>query len=145
MNKVSISLKNCYGIKQLDCEFDFSDRAVYAIYAPNGSMKTSFAQTFKDISAGEPSRDRMFPSRKTTRKVKAENGAELPKESVLTLPPYDEFFSHSEKTSTLLVNNELRKEYERLHADINRSKEIFLKEMKGQSRGGSGNLNKGDK
>ena len=133
MKKVNISLKNCYGIKQLDCEFDFSDTAVYAIYAPNGSMKTSFAQTFKDISAGEPSRDRMFPSRKTTRKVKEENGAELPKESVLTLPPYDEFFSHSEKTSTLLVNNELRKEYERLHADIDRSKEIFLKAMKGQS------------
>ena len=133
MNKVSVSLKNCYGIKQLNCEFDFSDRGVYAIYAPNGSMKSSFAQTFKDISAGQASRDRMFPTRKTTRTVADENGAELPKESVLTLPPYDEFFSHSEKTSTLLVNNELRKEYERLHADINRSKELFLKEMKEQS------------
>ena len=36
---------------------------------------------------------------------------ELQKENVITLPPYDEFFGHSEKISTLLVNNKLREEY----------------------------------
>ena len=49
------------------------------------------------------------------------------------LPPYDQFFSHTEKTSTLLVNNTLRREYEQLHADIDRCKATFLKAMKEQS------------
>ncbi|MCY4445417.1 MAG: hypothetical protein OXC02_03020 [Rhodobacteraceae bacterium] len=135
MNKVNISLRNCYGIRQLEYEFDFSKSGnnVYAIYAPNGSMKTSFAQTFKDISNGEHSQDRIFPSRNTIRQVKVETGKDLPNESVLTLPPYDEFFRHSDKTSTLLVNSKLRKEYEDLNTELNKSKEIFLNEMKRQS------------
>jgi hypothetical protein len=96
-------------------------------------MKSSLAQTFKDIADGVPSRDRIFPSRVSARKITDENGAELPKESVLVLPPYDEFFSHTEKTSTLLVNNTLRKEFEQIHAEIDRSKATFLKAMKSQS------------
>jgi len=49
MNKVSVDLQNCYGIRKLQHEFDFSQRRAYAIYAANGAMKSSFAQTFKDI------------------------------------------------------------------------------------------------
>ena len=46
---------------------------------------------------------------------------------------YDEFFGHTEKTSTLLVNNTLRKEFEQLHTDIDKAKAEFLKAMKAQS------------
>ena len=53
MEQVNISLKNCYGIRELKYEFDFSRQRAYAIYAPNGSMKSSFAQTFKDIADGQ--------------------------------------------------------------------------------------------
>ena len=133
MRKVSISLQNCYGIKKLNHSLDFSEKKAYAIYAPNGSMKSSLAETFKDIADERDSRDRIFPSRKTIRKIKDENGTDLPPESVLVLPPYDEFFSHTEETSTLLVNNTLRKEYEELHADINSCKATFLRAMKEQS------------
>jgi len=51
----------------------------------------------------------------------------------LVLPPYDEVFSHNERTSLLLVNDKLRKEYENLHLDIERSKEALLKALKAQS------------
>ena len=47
MDKVTVDLKNCYGIKALKTEFDFSGKRAYAIYAPNGVMKTSFARRFK--------------------------------------------------------------------------------------------------
>ncbi len=50
MDKLNINLENCYGIKKLKAEFDFSTGKVYAIYAPNGVMKSSLAQTFKDIA-----------------------------------------------------------------------------------------------
>jgi hypothetical protein len=133
MKQVNIALENCYGIKKLDYQFDFSAESVYAIYAPNGSMKSSLAQTFKDIAEGTASRDRIFPARVSTRKVTDENGADLPPQSILVLPPYDEVFSHSERTSLLLVNDKLRREYEQLHLAIELSKEALLKALKTQS------------
>ena len=60
MTQVTVQLENCYGIKSLVHMFDFYQSKVFAIYAPNGSMKTSLAQTFKDIAAGKESEDRIL-------------------------------------------------------------------------------------
>lgn len=133
MNKLNVDLENCYGIKKLQAQFDFSQHNVYAIYAPNGAMKTSLAQTFKDVADASASKDRIFPARVCTRKITDENGVDLPKESVLVIRPYDELFGHTEKTSTLLVDSKLRQEYEELHIEIDKSKEMFLKALKEQS------------
>ena len=78
MKTVRVSLENCYGIKSLDYSFDFSKRPAYAIYAPNGSMKSSFAQTFKDIADRTDSRDRIFAQRHTVRTIQDETGADIP-------------------------------------------------------------------
>lgn len=133
MKKVNIDLQNCYGIKKLQQQFDFAQSNVYAIYAPNGSMKSSLAQTFKDEADVIKSKDRIFPTRSTVRTITDENGIALPKESILVIRPYDEVFSHTEKTSTLLVDTKLRKEYEQLHIDIDQAKDLFLKALKSQS------------
>ncbi|AQX72743.1 hypothetical protein [Dehalococcoides mccartyi] len=133
MKKLIVDLENCYGIKKLKTEFDFSKREAYAIYAPNGSMKSCLAQTFKDVADGVASRDRIFQNRVCNRKIIDENGLDLPKESILVIRPYDEVFGHTEKTSTLLVDAKLREEYEQLHIDIDKSKEMFLKALKEQS------------
>jgi len=105
MNKLTIELENCYGISKFLYGFEFSTRNVYAIYAPNGSMKSSFARTLHNISKGEPTIDLIYPDRKCIRKVTDEVGAELPKDNILVLIPYDEALGHTEKTSTLLVND----------------------------------------
>ncbi len=133
MKKIEIALENCYGIRKLDYEFDFSAESVYAIYAPNGSMKSSLAQTFKDVAEGAASKDRIFPARVCVRKITEDNGADLPPESILVLPPYDEVFSHNERTSLLLVNDKLRREHEQLHLEIEQSKEALLRALKAQS------------
>jgi hypothetical protein len=96
-------------------------------------MKSSFARTFQDVADAVPSKDRIFPKRACRRAITDENGADLRKESVLVIKPYDDDFAHSEKTSTLLVNAALRKEYEQLHVDIAKAKDVFLKAMKEQS------------
>ena len=140
MNQLKLSLRNCYGIRELDHTFDFTARRAYAIYAPNGSMKSSFAQTFQDVAQDRPSSDRIFPNRPTTRTITDETDTDLPPTSVLVLPPYDEFFSHSEKTSTLLLNNTLRREFERLHTNIDRTKMAFIRAMKKQSGSKKKNL-----
>lgn len=133
MREIDLKLENCYGIKKLEYRFDFSAESVYAIYAPNGSMKSSLAQTFKDISQGDASKDRIFPGRVCVRTIADQNGADLPPQSILVVPPYDEVFSHDERTSLLLVNDKLRKEYEQLHLDIERAKDALLQALKKQS------------
>lgn len=133
MNRVSVELVNCYGIKKLKKQFDFSKDRVYAVYAPNGAMKSSLAQTFRDVATGAASMDRIFPSRKPTRKITDENGKDLPKESVFVVLPYDEEFGHTEKTSTLLLDAKLRKEYLQLYGEIDEAKESLLKALKEQS------------
>ena len=133
MQKLTIKLENCYGIKKLETEFDFSKHPAYAIYAPNGSMKSSLAKTFEDVAKATVSKDRIFPTRTCSREITDENGVDLPKESVFVIQPYDATFGHTEKTSTLLVNSELRKEYEELHLEIDNSKKMFLTALKEQS------------
>jgi hypothetical protein len=50
MNKLQIDFENCLGIWEIDYEFDFTKVNRFLIYAPNGTMKTSFAKTFDLIS-----------------------------------------------------------------------------------------------
>jgi hypothetical protein len=133
MKRLIVDIENCYGIKKLQTSLDLGDSKAVAIYAPNGSMKTSLAQTFQDVSQGTPSRDRIFPARTCKRNITDEKGNELTKEAVLVVRPYDEVLGHSEKTSTLLVNQVLRKEYEQLHVAIDACKDRLLKSLKKQS------------
>jgi len=133
VNRLNVELENCYGIRELKAQFDFSQQRAYAIYAPNGSMKSSLAQTFKDVADAVPSKDRVFPARVCKRSITDESGADLPQGNVLVVRPYDEFFGHTEKTSTLLVDAKLRTEYEALHAEIDKSKAALLKALKEQS------------
>ena len=133
MDNIHVRLENCYGIKALDVMLDFSTERAYAIYAPNGMMKSSFAQTFQDAAKGNASKDRIFPERRTERSIRDEHGQELKPDSIFVVRPYDEEFGPTEKTSNLLVNATLRKEYERLQVGIDRAKDALLKALKSQS------------
>jgi hypothetical protein len=115
-------------------EIDFTDQNAVAIYAPNGSMKSSLAQTFLDLSNGESSKDRFFQNRLNKRIITNENNVDIKEEMILSIKPYDEVFKNSEKISTLLVNSKLREEYENLIIDAEKEKEIFLKSLKELSK-----------
>lgn len=133
MKKLTLSLEHCYGIKKLDAQFDFTTAKACAIYAPNGSMKSSLARTFQDISRKQDSKDRIFPKRPNKRVVIDENGKQLTDEEVLVVEPYDADVGHTEKTSTLLVDAKLRAEYEELRRDIDASKDTFIRHVKEQA------------
>jgi len=133
MQALKMDLENCYGIKKLKAELDFSQTRAIAVYAPNGAMKTSLAQTFNDLRHGTDSSDRIFPNRKTARKITDENNKTLSPDNIFVIRPYDEEYGHTEKTSTLLVDSKLRKEYEQLLHQVETSKEIFLENIKRQS------------
>jgi len=133
MQTLKIKLENCYGIKKLTTDLDFSKARAIAVYAPNGAMKTSLAQTFKDLREDSVSRDRIFPDRKTVREITDENNKTLANDSIFVVSPYDEEYGHTEKTSTLLVDSKLRKEYDQLLQQVETSKEIFLRNIKKQT------------
>lgn len=133
MKTLNVALKNCHGIRELDASFNFKKGNAVAIYAPNGTMKTSFARTFKDLAGGQETTDRMFPSRGTERSVNDENGNDLDPNDVVVVLSYDEELGPTESTSTLLVNPKLRKEYEGLQVDLLDARDDLVTALKAQS------------
>lgn len=133
MRALKLDLEHCYGIRKLKHDFDFRNCNAVALYAPNGAMKSSLAKTFQDIAEKKKSSDRMFPDRPTKRLVLDENDTELDPESILIIRPYDEEFGSNEKTSTLLVNAALRKQYQELNEGIEEAKKALLAALKDQS------------
>ncbi len=130
MNKLLIDLEHCYGIKKLQAEFDFATNGpVFAVYAANGVMKSSLANTFRDLARGLPSSDRIRPENATKREIKDENGVEIVPGNIFVIEPYNEKY-RSERISTLLVNDDLRKRYEDIHKDIDGKAEILVTTIK---------------
>ena len=134
MKKLRVELGHCYGIKKMIREFDFSRCSATAIYAPNGSMKSSLAQVFRDIAEGVDSSDRVFPDRKAMRKVTDEYGKPIAKDCVLVIGPYKPDLRYSGKTATLLVNPQLRERYEDLHVEVDAMQDSFCRALKAISK-----------
>lgn len=120
MSSIYIKLKNCYGIPYFHnvFEFDFENKA-HMIYAPNGIMKTSFANTFTDICKNQETKDCFYPDRETSRIVKysSETGEDIEANSILVIEPYSDSY-RSENASVLLANADLKNEYDLIHKDI---------------------------
>ncbi len=133
MNRVKIDLANCYGIKKLQYTFDFNQGPVYAIYAPNGVMKSSLMQTFRAISEGATPEDRIFKTRKSKFVILDETGGPLKPASIFTVRNYDEEFSAAKETARILVNDKLRKDWEALEGSISKAKDALIKGIREQS------------
>jgi len=140
MKKIKVEIENCYGISALNKEFDFTDnKSTQIIYAPNGVMKTSFANVFSDYCNNTNSKDLIFPERESkTVILDAISGEAIEQESVFVIRPYEKDFK-SNKMSTLLVKEELRLEYEKIHESINIAKENLFIELK-KASGIKGNI-----
>ena len=134
MNRVTINLENCYGIKNLQNQFNFSATQAFALYAPNGVMKSSLAKTFQDAADQCESQDRIFPDRKTVRHITDEQNREIEGTRILVVFPYDEELGVSEQTSTLLLNTQLKKEYDDLLRATAEAKSKLLAAITKQSR-----------
>lgn len=132
MQKISINLSNCYGIGRLECVFDFTNVNAYSVYAPNGFMKTSLSKTFLDLSRGKESSDLIHPDRETKREILDENGVDLKPEQVFVIEPYNENFD-SDKTSLLLVNKIIKKQYDDALKKIEAKKDELFKRLKQRS------------
>ena len=106
MKKINMRLANCYGIKKLEHELDFTKHSCCLLYASNGTMKTSFAKTFKALATGKKPSDEIF-NRPTTCVIKKDDGNELSKNEIFVIHSYeDEYVSQS--TAKLVVNQRIK-------------------------------------
>jgi hypothetical protein len=113
MEKIHINLENCYGIRKIDEDFDFSQFKTFVVYAPNGVMKTSFAKVFDDYVRNEESRDRIFNREPYSRNLVDENSVEIKKENIFVIKSFIDTGYISDNVSTLLVRSDLREKYEK--------------------------------
>lgn len=129
--KLNIELKNCYGINRMSKEFNFiksnNNYGVNSLYAPNGTLKTSLAKTFKDIESGSETKDIIFPNRITTRDIKVDDIGITP-EQVMVIDSYNESYS-SKQISTLLVNEKLKQQYDTALKEIDDKRTALLKAL----------------
>ena len=132
MKSLKLHLENCHGIRKLRHTFDFEMCNSAVIYAPNGSMKSSLANTLDDYCKGVDSKDNIFRHRETKRDILDKDGKKIDPKSILVVGPIQKEVGKRERVSTLLVNDELRKEYEELLKKINIVKNNFVEAMKNE-------------
>lgn len=137
MKETEIKFENCYGIKKLDGKISWEkvdkdgkidETNVCLIYAPNGTMKTSFAHTFSDIEKDITTIDRIAPENKTIREVKID-GQPINKDEILVINSYVKGYE-SLNESKLLASEKIKKQYDEIWNEINKSETIFLNDIK---------------
>ena len=136
MKEVSVNFKNCFGIKKLEHTFSFENkdgRKVFAIYARNGLMKTSFAKTCQKISQGKKGereiKDVIF-NNKGTADIKID-GKAIKKDQLFVIRSFQE--SYESDVSSLLLDSEIKEELTNLMALKDKFLE-FLEEKSGLKR-----------
>lgn len=133
MQTLAINLRHCYGIKHLAHEFDLSPTAgkrnkpaarAYAIYAPNGVMKTSFARSFARFAEGkEPVEERFGHQTEAVVKL---DGEPVKVEQIYVLPAGVDLQLNTKAVTTLLVNQQQKAAYDALVAELNEQKDRLL-------------------
>lgn len=119
MSEIVIDLVNCHGIPKLRCNLRLGGRLeTAAIYAPNGTMKSSLARTFEDIAEGRESRDAYFEDRISARSISFLEGVAGASWDVTVVHPLDERFAMDEVAASALVDPGLRDEYQELLAEV---------------------------
>lgn len=133
MPNIYLEFNNCYGIQSLKHTFAFdTHHKAHMIYAPNGVMKTSFANTISDICKGQETKDFFYPERPTTRILKydTKDGEDIATESIFVVEPYSEKYK-SDNAAILLADETLKLEYDSIHNEIqSRFTEITSKLIK---------------
>ena len=140
MSKIKVELNNCYGIGKLEHEFEFTDGCPYSlIYAPNGTMKTSFTKTLQSYARGETPTDLVYQDRETHAMFYEEDGTALSPDSIYVVDP-ENFVSAEKSISAFLASEELKREYDAVHQELNIALNRFYVELGGISKSSDCNI-----
>lgn len=136
MEELKVKLSNCYGIPSFDETFNFSENGnkskAYAVYAPNGLMKTSFAKTFEKLSKGEQPKEERF-GRQTTCAVEAD-GYGVGKDDLYVLKAEVDIDSETDAVTNILVNEEYKSRYDSLVKELTQIKSKLISTLQKKSK-----------
>lgn len=122
--KLEIELENCFGISNLQHTFEFgtnpNENKSYAIYAPNGLMKTSFTKTFERISIGEVPEEERYSRRSVCKIIKDGNPIDIG--SIYVLRSEIDISKDSDGVTDILVLPEKKVRYDQIILEIENEK-----------------------
>jgi len=127
MNKLRINFENCYGIRSLEYDFYFNDPRkinAYAVYAPNGLMKTSFSRTFEKISQGEMPCEERY-QRPCNCAVLVDEGP-INQDDIYVLKSEIDINSDSPAITNILVNPDYKARYDEMLVGLEKQKSKLL-------------------
>lgn len=138
MNTLSVNFEYCFGIGKLKHDFEFANKQTntFLIYAPNGTMKTSFAKTFESIAKNEPKnmpRDRVYVDRESKYDVLVD-GVQISPENILVINAENDTFDASNKLSSFIASKDLKERYDAIYNDLEYQKTEFVKKLKAVSQ-----------
>lgn len=129
MNKLSLDWENCFGIKKLKKDFKFDKSHIQLIYAPNGTMKTSFANTMKYIETGKNKPiDRLNGSLISKFDVKIDGNDISPQ--ILYVINGDKDIDSAESFVNFLASKELQSKYKDIYDKIVKEKNALMSKLK---------------
>ena len=132
---LDINLENCYGIKKLNHTFNFSNgKNTHLIYAPNGTMKTSFAKTMKFLSGqskDEP-KDLVNPTIPSINNITFDNNS-VKKENIFVING-DEEIDSSKSFTSFLASSELKQRYDSIYQLLKTNKDNLISKLKSISQ-----------
>lgn len=138
MDTIKIDWKNCFGIGKLTHEFKFNEANsnTFMIYAPNGTMKTSFARIFDLVSKNDPANmpaDRVYTHKIPKFEILAD-GSPIAPENILVINAEDHDFDATNKVSTFLASKELKEQYDKIYSELDEKRKEYIKKLKAISQ-----------
>lgn len=129
LEKLEICLENCYGIKKLNKQFQFTSNKVNSIYAKNGSMKTSLSKVFQKVQEGKKTDicDEIFGSMPIVCNINVDD-QEINKDEIFAIKSFEDYYE-SDNLASLLINKDLKQELD----NVNKLKNKFLKILESKS------------
>lgn len=130
MDKIDLELENCFGINKLKHTFDFTQSNTIVVYASNGVMKTSFANTFQELSKGGVPKDRLH-GKTSTYSIKVDNNG-IEAHNILVVKSFENI-NTSESQSKLLVDQDSKDEYDSIFRNLIELKDKIIIDLNRKS------------
>ena len=105
----------------------YRNGGIVVIYAPNGTMKSSFAKTFEAIRDWKTVEEKVYGC-KSKYSISDETATAISPESIMVINPFDE--NAYENQGTLMANETLRRQYIQIYKSIDQSRDAMFGKIK---------------
>ncbi|MBR0201779.1 MAG: AAA family ATPase [Bacteroidaceae bacterium] len=143
--KIKFDFEHCFGIHKLAEEIEFKNgQPAVVIYASNGMMKSSFANTCAEmakVAVAKPKRgraaavaakdeicDRLDPDKPSKHEIKVD-GTDLSAECIFVANPEHTDFEANKQVTDFLASQALKDEYDRIVGLLEKARKEFVKAM----------------